>query len=459
MFVSMKKYPVLLWGLSALFSMESKSVSIPEISNFTSTTQLMTASQTAHGLTTANKRHYETEQQPAVVSKTYTNAAQTPPHKPAETSVPATQESTLSHKTSREETVSTTRTHGLQSSTAGVVAGNTLAETTSSSAPQASHNSTGTPAVTMAADTAQPSSSVNISEPEKPTNQHRQLAVTSTDMFAMTSETEVVSSLSNLPSTTADHSTQASFSIQEVKSSSVSAASQSSTIMSLISTLGHLFDPSNTSLSDGVTQTSTTSTGLPSASQPISTVETLISSTGFPEKPGQTSTPEFPTISEVISTISNISTSTVSTSAGVLIPHIPKTLPVTSTKSPTTTATPTAPVLSSTQAHSCASTRDVVKHSLIAIASLAALATIFMVSTIILCTKLSSKKYRINNHQQETEMMCISSLLPERNYTYSKQRNPISNGVLVIPCGGDSDEDGGDNLTLSSFLPENDRVL
>lgn len=99
------------------------------------------------------------------------------------------------------------------------------------------------------------------------------------------------------------------------------------------------------------------------------------------------------------------------------------------------------------------------KQCLIIIASLAVLATIFIISTIVLCTKLSARKYRAKKQQQGTEMMCISSLLPERNHNYSRHRNPVANGVLVIPTGGDSDDEGGDNLTLSSFLPDNDRFV
>lgn len=72
---------------------------------------------------------------------------------------------------------------------------------------------------------------------------------------------------------------------------------------------------------------------------------------------------------------------------------------------------------------------------------------------------LSARKYKIKKPSQDTEMMCISSLLPEMNYSYTRQRNPVPNGVLVIHNGRDSDEDMADNLTLSSFLPENDRFI
>ncbi|KAG7480859.1 hypothetical protein MATL_G00060730 [Megalops atlanticus] len=89
---------------------------------------------------------------------------------------------------------------------------------------------------------------------------------------------------------------------------------------------------------------------------------------------------------------------------------------------------------------------------LIAIATLAGVATIFIVSTIILCTKLSSSKYRYRmTHNCGTEMVCISSLLPDG--THGRPRIPKSNGAL-IPSTEDSE---GDNLTLHSFLPDTDR--
>uniref|UniRef100_A0A3Q1JD53 Selectin P ligand n=1 Tax=Anabas testudineus TaxID=64144 RepID=A0A3Q1JD53_ANATE len=155
------------------------------------------------------------------------------------------------------------------------------------------------------------------------------------------------------------------------------------------------------------------------------------------------------------------STSEAPSSHNTMMKSTGERLPVATTKSTTTTAeAPTkAPKRSTTTECQPCSTLGVVKQCLIIIASLAGLATIFMVSTIVLCVKLSGKKYKVNKRQQGTEMMCISSLMPERNYSYTRQRNPISNGVLVIPTGGDSDEEGGDNLTLSSFLPENDRFV
>uniref|UniRef100_A0A3B5L7B4 P-selectin glycoprotein ligand 1 n=1 Tax=Xiphophorus couchianus TaxID=32473 RepID=A0A3B5L7B4_9TELE len=143
--------------------------------------------------------------------------------------------------------------------------------------------------------------------------------------------------------------------------------------------------------------------------------------------------------------------------AGAFIPHI---IGSTTRSTPSTTKAPCEPSKdsSSSEVLPC-STKGVVKQCLIVVAVLALVAIIFVISTIVLCIKLSARKYKVRKPQQDTEMMCISSLLPDRSHTYTRQRNPVSNGVLVYPVGGDSDEEGGDNLTLSSFLPENDRYV
>uniref|UniRef100_A0A3P8SVC5 Selectin P ligand n=1 Tax=Amphiprion percula TaxID=161767 RepID=A0A3P8SVC5_AMPPE len=187
---------------------------------------------------------------------------------------------------------------------------------------------------------------------------------------------------------------------------------------------------------------------LPSTSHPISAT-TVLTSTGAA---GSSSTPTSISTDPPSSTVSN-------SSAGILVPDNPKKLPVpTFRPMPATTAAPrhVTKSPSSTETQPC-STRSLARNCLIIIAALAALATVFMVSTIVLCTKLSARKYRVKKPQQGTEMMCISALLPEPSYSYTRQRNPVRNGVRVIPGGGDSDDDLGDNLTLSSFLPENDR--
>ncbi|AWP15250.1 hypothetical protein SMAX5B_003666 [Scophthalmus maximus] len=201
------------------------------------------------------------------------------------------------------------------------------------------------------------------------------------------------------------------------------------------------------------TKTSTTGAELSSASRRVPDTTAHVSTSRFLDTAGSSSATTF-------SSGSSGSTAVVSTSvAGILIPRKQTPTP-SSSSTPAATAAPCEVSKGPTGAEvQPCSTRVVMNHCLIAIASLAVLATIFMISTIILCTKLSSRKYKVKRPPQSTEMMCISALLPERNYNYSRQRNPVANRVLVIPSGGDSDEDGGDNLTLSSFLPENDRFV
>uniref|UniRef100_A0AAQ4PJC5 P-selectin glycoprotein ligand 1 n=1 Tax=Gasterosteus aculeatus aculeatus TaxID=481459 RepID=A0AAQ4PJC5_GASAC len=161
-----------------------------------------------------------------------------------------------------------------------------------------------------------------------------------------------------------------------------------------------------------------------------------------------------------VPTTGNVSTTNTSTTpTGILFPRVPKRMSVPTTKStPPATLAPGEKSPQTTKVPPC-STQRVIKHFLVAIAFLALLATVFIFSTIVLCTKLSARKYNIRKPEPATEMMCISALLPERSITYSRQRNPVTNGVLVIHGDADSDEDGGDNLTLSSFLPENDRYV
>ncbi|XP_061590179.1 P-selectin glycoprotein ligand 1 [Cololabis saira] len=180
--------------------------------------------------------------------------------------------------------------------------------------------------------------------------------------------------------------------------------------------------------------------------QAISTTSTLTSTSHFVDRSRSNST----------SADSLNATETSSTSsAGILIPRDPKKSSV-STARPaiTTSLSKTSKTTPSNPVQPC-STRSTVKKCLIVIATLAVLTTIFMVTTIVLCTKLSARKYRVRKPKQETEMMCISALLPERSNSYVRQRNPVCNGVMVFPMGGDSDDEVGDNVTLSSFLPDN----
>ncbi|KAK5603894.1 hypothetical protein CRENBAI_026316 [Crenichthys baileyi] len=214
--------------------------------------------------------------------------------------------------------------------------------------------------------------------------------------------------------------------------------------------------PSTTSL-DTSTQRASTFSG-PTASVPTSgsvrSTSTELSSPS-PSVPTRTTFSSTSTGPVSTSTDSSNTTTANSTSpAGGLIPRTHQ-----SRRYSSTTKAPCEPSKDSASSEVLpCSTRGVVKQCLIIIAALAMVATIFIVSTIILCIKLTTKKYKVRQPQQATEMMCISSLLPDKSHTYTRQRNPVSNGVLVFPAG-DSDEEGGDNLTLSSFLPENDRYV
>ncbi|KAL6465806.1 hypothetical protein MHYP_G00259390 [Metynnis hypsauchen] len=100
-------------------------------------------------------------------------------------------------------------------------------------------------------------------------------------------------------------------------------------------------------------------------------------------------------------------------------------------------------------------TEGLVGRCLIAIALLAALVTIFIMSTVILATKLAASRYRNREALlQETEMVCISALMNDTEHPIPKPRHPKSNGAL-IPNAEDED---GDDLTLNSFLPDTEVV-
>ncbi|GAA6080071.1 P-selectin glycoprotein ligand 1 [Tachysurus ichikawai] len=92
---------------------------------------------------------------------------------------------------------------------------------------------------------------------------------------------------------------------------------------------------------------------------------------------------------------------------------------------------------------------------LIAIASLTALATIFIMTTIILATKLAGNRYRHRaSLLHDTEMVCISTLMNDSDHPVPTPRRPKSNGAL-IPITEDED---GDDLTLNSFLHDTEAV-
>ncbi|XP_053195451.1 P-selectin glycoprotein ligand 1 [Scomber japonicus] len=289
--------------------------------------------------------------------------------------------------------------------------------------------------------------------------------------------------------------------------SSPSKLSTTATTTNTSSEASEVLTPNSTASPTRISEISAVSTELSSVSQPVSATRSLISTSHVPDTAKPSSTTESPTPSistdpakstaesptHSISTdpanstaespIPSISTdpanstaepptpsistdpansTAVSTSlVGVLIPRVPKKLPIPTTKSTPATTTAAHEVSKCppiTEVKPCSS-RRVVNICLITIASLALLATIFMVSTIVLCVKLSARKYKVRKPHYETEMMCISTLLPDRTNNYTRERNPIANGVRVFPNGRDYDDDGGDDVTLSSFLPDNDRYI
>ncbi|XP_072207366.1 LOW QUALITY PROTEIN: P-selectin glycoprotein ligand 1 [Excalfactoria chinensis] len=90
---------------------------------------------------------------------------------------------------------------------------------------------------------------------------------------------------------------------------------------------------------------------------------------------------------------------------------------------------------------------------LLAILLLALVAGFFMVCTAVLGTLLWRRVRTARRQLGPTEMICISSLLPdsERAATNGPRRGAHVRHKLLVDAGSEAD---GDNLTLSSFLPE-----
>ncbi|XP_062334348.1 P-selectin glycoprotein ligand 1 [Osmerus eperlanus] len=203
-----------------------------------------------------------------------------------------------------------------------------------------------------------------------------------------------------------------------------------------------------------------------STTGPISTNESTSASSNHTSTESTTAIGPISTNNNVSTTVAIVTSANSTNSSGVLIPKVPKRNNV---FPPSTTKSTKKPDQDKGPAEgggvlSCPTNRrgGLVSMCLIAIVSLAGLATIFMVSTIILCTKLSSRKhmYKMRDGQRGIEMTCISALLPEINREVLG-RSRIHNGNRGLLYGGelDSDNDGGDDLTLNSFLPDNDRVV
>ncbi|XP_052611009.1 P-selectin glycoprotein ligand 1 [Peromyscus californicus insignis] len=94
-----------------------------------------------------------------------------------------------------------------------------------------------------------------------------------------------------------------------------------------------------------------------------------------------------------------------------------------------------------------------VKQCLLAILILASLATLFLVCTVVLAVRLSRKNhmYPVRNYSP-TEMICISSLLPEGADGAPVTANGDLPKVQDLKTEPSEDRDG-DDLTLRSFLP------
>ncbi|XP_034459019.1 P-selectin glycoprotein ligand 1 [Hippoglossus hippoglossus] len=398
----------LLCGISVLFSVEGENTSITETSSKAATA----APNTANMLLTS--AHNESETQAATWNRSAT-------HNPAE--VMATAHTSVSHTAETEEADASSS----NSSTAGLDVVTTAAAARSSGPPML-HTPTAVTAAQPTGD-AQPPPNTTISETVKPTEDEtqRRSSTTSTDMTSP--ETTSATSLRLTSTTKPEVTSRLSPSTTSQTTHTISSASSSTVTVTNPAT--EVSDPT---------------------SLPVTTTKTLTSSSSEISASSHSPT-ESPTDG------SSISTSVVSTSPARIFP---KRLPIPST-TPTTakTAAPckVSKVPPSTSEVQPCSTRGAMSHCLIAIASLAVLACIFIVSTVILCTKLSSRRYKVRRPKESTEMMCISTLLPEEDFTYTRHRTPIANGVLVFPAGRDSDEEGGDNVTLSSFLPENDRYV
>lgn len=437
----------LLWGISVLLSMNTESASIPETSSSSNSTAEPNKTTTRQP-NAPDLSHNETE----TLQEPFIGAVST------DTTVSPTMETQEANVSGQRDDSNVTAT--------GLVAAAATASTlpsmlTSASETQTSRNrmtsETAEPtdnqqSRTISAETAAPATTSAVMSASHAASS--ETAARFSPQPVSTTESEVTATLSS--STSSDHLTQAPHYIHTLSTTSATTSTNQTT--NHTTEAAPVFHSTSLPLT---TKEATTITQPPSTSQPISLTQTHASESKVPDTTGTRSIiTESPTTP--VSTDSAASTTPFSTSpAGGGIPRVPKGLSNITTKATTTATSAPCDVshnLATTEGQTC-SVRGVVNHCLIIIAALAGLATIFLVSTIVLCTKLSGKKYKVRKAQRGTEMMCISSLLPERNQPYTRQRNPIHNGVLVIPTCGDSDDDGGDNLTLSSFLPENDRIV
>lgn len=94
----------------------------------------------------------------------------------------------------------------------------------------------------------------------------------------------------------------------------------------------------------------------------------------------------------------------------------------------------------------------VMSKCLLAILLLGLVAATFLVCTGVLGTLLWRRARTGERRFSRTEMVCISSLLPDAEAAAGPRPVPARRHKLLLPDG--SSEPDGDNLTLSSFLPE-----
>ncbi|CAM4566049.1 P-selectin glycoprotein ligand 1 [Lepidochelys kempii] len=97
-------------------------------------------------------------------------------------------------------------------------------------------------------------------------------------------------------------------------------------------------------------------------------------------------------------------------------------------------------------------TNILVGKCLLAIFILALVAAIFIVCTTVLATLLWRQKRVCQVRQLNTEMVCISALLPD-NEPVANGEKPSKVKRMKMPTDNSSETEG-DNLTLSSFLPD-----
>lgn len=424
--LAMKTFPAFLWGIFIV------AASTPETSGSTYTVE---PNKTSAQLTTALAFHNKTDSHPAVWGTT---------HRPAATTVSAAAQSTVVTTVETSAAAISNKTKSSIDSVVTLIPTSPAAAVPSSSAPQLLHTSTAlietqpTHQVTMkettthAEDGSHPQSTT-APDTTAPATFSSTAAVSSPQPTSITESamTSVLSSTFSSEKSTAAPGTQnlSSFSVSTARPLTAESISETTRVPQV-----------STSLPPTTAKTLKTSPEISSATQSVSASSSSIS-----------------TQSNATSTSTESPNSTIAIipfpRRPTVLPH-PITKPAPATKSPHGEISKSTP---STEVQPCL-TQNVVKQCLIVIACLALVCTIFIFTTIVLCAKLSSRK-RKRKPQKETEMMCISALLPERSYNYTRQHNPVPNGVLVMPRAEDSDDEVGDNLTLSSFLPENDRYV